>query len=113
MSAFFMSLPTNAIKYLADNLSCLSYAGDVVVSKYLIYTSYYDLLVDISEGFGVWVAITVLILALSSLSVMIHDTELPTTTLSSSKVGLKKSNVANLLTYSSFVRFMGSLKTRL
>ena len=48
-----MSLPTNAIKYLIDNLSCLSYAGDVVVSKYLIYTSYYDLLVDISEGFGV------------------------------------------------------------
>jgi hypothetical protein len=113
MSTFFTSLLTNVTKYFSDNLSCLSYAGDVIVSKYLIYTSYYDLLVDISEGFGVWVSITVLVLALLSLLVVIHDTEVPATNTPLKKLNPKKGGVANSLSYSSFTKFIGAMRNRL
>ena len=75
------SVFTSTVQYITENLSCLTYAGDVIVNKYLIYTSYYDLLVDISEGFGVWVSIVVLTLALLALSVAIHKEESSTTNL--------------------------------
>jgi hypothetical protein len=113
MSNFMTSVFTSTVQYITENLSCLTYAGDVIVNKYLIYTSYYDLLVDISEGFGVWVSIVVLTLALLALSVAIHKEESSTTNLPQTKGTPKKSNLANSSSYSSFTRFIASLRNKL
>lgn len=49
--------------YLSENLLCLFYGIDLLATKYAFFASYHDLLTDIAEAFGVWVALTVLVLS--------------------------------------------------
>ena len=58
--------------YLQENFTCLLYGLDILLTKYLFLISYYDLLVDISEGFGVWIALLILILASLTLLITIQ-----------------------------------------
>lgn len=62
-------LATHTFSYLNENLSCLFYGTDVLVTRYAFFASYHDLLADISEAFGVWVAL--LVLVVSSLTVLV------------------------------------------
>jgi len=41
------------LQYSLSNFSCLFYGLDTLSMKYLFFAGYYDLLVDISEGFGI------------------------------------------------------------
>jgi len=41
------------IQYFVNNFTCIFYTLDTLNTKYLFFTGYYDLLVDISEGFGI------------------------------------------------------------
>jgi hypothetical protein len=59
----------HTVNYLIENLSCMLYGADVLVTRCAFFTSYHDLLTDISEAFGVWVVI--LVLTVSSLTVLI------------------------------------------
>ena len=52
LQAFFASLETMKV-YTTSNLTCLTYGPQVLVSKSLLLTSYFDLLADLSEAFGV------------------------------------------------------------
>lgn len=63
---------SHTFAYLTENLSCLSYGFEVLLHKYLINFACYDLLVDISESFGVWVVLFVLLASALLTSVVVH-----------------------------------------
>jgi len=54
---------SHLINYLMENVYCLFYGFDLLATKYMLFASYLDLITDISEAFGVWVALIVLILS--------------------------------------------------
>lgn len=62
------------MSYLTENLYCLAYGFDLIASKYMLFASYLDLITDISEAFGVWVALLVLILSAITAMVVIQQT---------------------------------------
>lgn len=64
-----LNLTTHTFNYLNENLSCLFYGVDVLATRYAFFASYHDLLADVSEAFGVWVAL--LVLVTSSLAVLV------------------------------------------
>ena len=51
------------LSYLTDNLTCLFYILDLVIEQCNWLTSYTNLLLDISEIFGAWVVLSVLLLS--------------------------------------------------
>ena len=53
MFSYFSVLVSHFFQYLVENLKSLMYGLEIITHKHLIHISYYDLLVDISEGFGV------------------------------------------------------------
>merc|ERR1711990_339792 len=59
--------------YVFENLSCLMYGIETLLHKYLINFACYDLLVDISESFGIWIVLFILFNASLLLSVTIHS----------------------------------------
>ena len=90
-------------QYFLDNSLCLFYGLDVLNNKYLIFSGYYDLLSDISESFGVWIALLVLTTSALTLSVFIQQ--------SNNYAVLKiknvvKSNSAMFVTYRSFLKYV-------
>lgn len=58
--------------YINDNLTCLFYYLELLFRTSLYLMSYNDLLVDISESFGVWVTVIVLLSSYVSTLVTIH-----------------------------------------
>ena len=93
--------------YIFENLSCLSYGFEVLLHKYLINFSCYDLLVDISESFGIWVVIFVLVCASLNTSTAIHQHSKPSKEYTTNSFKNKTS------VYSSFVKFVTLQKTKL
>ena len=69
LSSTHLNLTSHTISYLNENLSCLFYGVDVLATRYAFFASYHDLLADIAEAFGIWVALMVLVV--SSLTVLI------------------------------------------
>jgi hypothetical protein len=59
--------------YFFENLTCLTYGLEILVYKYLINFTYYDLLVDISESFGIWIVLFILLTSSLLVSVLIHQ----------------------------------------
>jgi hypothetical protein len=53
MFSYISLLVSHLFSYVSENLKALTYGLEVISHKHLIHISYYDLLVDISEGFGV------------------------------------------------------------
>lgn len=53
MFNLFTTTLAHTLTYITENLSCLSYGIEVFIYKYLINFACYDLLIDISESFGV------------------------------------------------------------
>lgn len=60
-SNLHLDLLRSTLGYLGENLSCLFYAVDALAAKYAFFASYHDLLADIAEAFGIWVALLVLV----------------------------------------------------
>jgi len=92
--------------YFAENLKALTYGLEIIAHKHLVHISYYDLLVDISEGFGVWMVI--LILVTSSLLTLTLIHAMTSTPISSSKVNnvnYSKLSTNKSITYKTFTKF--------
>ena len=102
--AIMISHTTN---YIFENLSCLSYGFEVILHKYLINFSCYDLLVDISESFGIWVVIFVLVCASLNTSTAVHQHSKP----SKEQAASSEKNQSSV--YASFLKFVTLQKTKL
>lgn len=105
LSFDFLLLLDWTTKYFLDNLTCLFYGLDVLSNKYLLFAGYYDLLVDISESFGIWVSLLVLITSTLTLTVFVQQ--------SNSYAVLKiknvtKSNSSMIVTYKNFLKYVSS-----
>ena len=95
------------LQYSLSNFSCLFYGLDTLSMKYLFFAGYYDLLVDISEGFGIWIALLVLTTSSLTLTVSIQQTNAPTILgLKSITANTLKTNSATLLAYRNFLRYI-------
>lgn len=100
------------ISYLNDNLTCLFYGVDVLATRYAFFASYHDLLADIAEAFGIWVAL--LILVVSSLTVLVSIQQTTTFSWESNKSSTVEVNSnAKLMTYKTFTKFLTKNKTNL
>ena len=93
-------------QYSIDNLLCLLYGFEFMLSKSMFLFSYFDLLADISEVFGVW--ITISILALSIITTMTTIQEITTTSktlIDSNSSLLNSSKTNNFSNYKFFYNF--------
>lgn len=99
---------SHLLNYLIENLSCLSYGFEIIINKYLINFACYDLLVDISESFGVWVVVFVLLTSALLVSITIHHH-------TSVNKGSEspKTKQAQPIIFKSFLRFSTLTKTKL
>ena len=106
------NLTTHTLSYLNENLSCLFYGADVLATRYAFFASYHDLLADISEAFGVWVAL--LVLVVSSLTVLVSIQQTTSFSWESAKpatTGIRSNT--NLTTYQTFTKFISKGKSGL
>ena len=62
------------IAYIDDNLLCLFYGVEVLAEKYAIFASYYDLLSDIADSYGIYTALAVLTISGTLLLVVVQET---------------------------------------
>lgn len=111
-STTHFTLITHTLNYLNENLSCLFYGADVLATRYAFFASYHDLLADISEAFGVWVAL--LVLVVSSLTVLVTIQQTTSFAWESSKListGVKTNT--NLVSYMTFTKFTSKNKSDL
>ena len=103
-SSTHFNLTSHTFSYLSENLSCLFYGFDVLATRYAFFASYHDLLADIAEAFGIWVALMVLVI--SSLTVLVAIQQTTSFAWESSKVNNNKTtSTANLTSYKSFTKF--------
>lgn len=111
-STLHFNLTTHTFNYLNENLSCLFYGVDVLATRYAFFASYHDLLADISEAFGVWVAL--LVLVVSSLTVLVSIQQTTSFSWESSKSANTevKSNT-RLTIYKTFTKFTSKNKSDL
>ena len=93
--------------YPLCNANSLSYGLDALNTVYLLLSGYYDLLVDISEGFGIWISLSVLTISSLTLTVSIQQINAPTI------LGIKnispntlKSTSSTLVAYKNFLRYL-------
>ena len=108
MFSSFTATFSHTISYITENLSCLSYGFEVILNKYLINFACYDLLVDISESFGIWVVLFVLLTSSLLLSIVIHSyTSYSKTSSAETTIPQKQ------LTFSTFLKFSTLEKTKL
>lgn len=62
------------LSYLTDNLSCLFYPLDLVTEQCSWLISYTNLLLDISEIFGAWVVLSMLLISTIATLAYTHST---------------------------------------
>lgn len=97
---------THLFNYLAENVKALMYGLEIITHKHLVHISYYDLLVDISEGFGVWMVILVLVTSSLLTLTLIHTMTSPTLNSSkSSTMNYSKLSTSKSITYKLFTKF--------
>lgn len=44
---------SHTISYFTENLTCLFYGFELLATRFAFFASYYDLLADLAEAFGV------------------------------------------------------------
>jgi hypothetical protein len=103
------------LQYVLSNFTCIFYTLDTLNIKYLFFSGYYDLLVDISEGFGIWIVLLVLTSSSLTLTVLIQQFNMPTTlgttkSLYTSYSKNAQTNSTRLLSYKNFLRFIPQIK---
>ena len=99
---------SHTLAYLTENLTCLSYGFEVLIHKYLINFVCYDLLVDVSESFGIWVVLFVLLTSSLLLSVVILSY-----TAYNKAASVDVPTPQKQLTFSTFLKFSTLEKTKL
>ena len=98
--------------YLNENLTCLFYGLDVLSTKYALFASYQDLLADVAEAFGIWVAL--MILVVSALTVLVVVQQTTVFSWEAAKVDTNKvSTQSNLVTYRTFTKISAKNNTDL
>ena len=106
MFSYLSILVSHFFQYLIENLKTLMYGLEVISHKHLIHISYYDLLVDISEGFGVWMVILILVTSSLLTLTLIHSMTSPSLSMSKGvSVDNTKLSSSKSITYKSFSRF--------
>ena len=61
------------VSYLTDNVSCLLYLLDLITQQCNWLTSYTNFLLDISEIFGAWLALSILLLSVITVLSYVHS----------------------------------------
>lgn len=74
MYILFDSITQFPTLYLSENLTCMSYGLDLLIQELSLLVSYTSLLLDISEIFGVWLVVSILLLLALSSMIVIHRT---------------------------------------
>ena len=74
LSNAHFNLTSHTFSYLNENLSCLFYGLDLLATRYAFFASYHDLLADIAEAFGIYVALVVLVLSALTVLIAIQQT---------------------------------------
>ena len=106
MFSYLPVLISHFFNYLIENLKALVYGLEVLSHKHLIHISYYDLLVDISEGFGVWMVILILVTSSLLTLTLIHSMTSPSLSMSKgTNVVNTKLSSSKSITYKTFSRF--------
>jgi hypothetical protein len=106
MFSYFSALISHFFQYFIENLKTLIYGLEVISHKHLIHISYYDLLVDISEGFGVWMVILILVTSSLLTLTLIHSMTSPSgSTLKGTNVDHTKLSTSKSILYKTFSRF--------
>jgi hypothetical protein len=108
MFSYLSLLTTHLISYLSENIKSLIYGLEIISHKHLIHISYSDLLVDISEGFGVWMVILILVTSSLLTLTLIHSLTSPS--LNTSKmnyISYSKLSTNKSITYKTFTKFKG------
>lgn len=67
------SISQHCITYLSDNMSCLLYMLDLFTQQTNWLTSYSNFLLDISEIFGAWLAVSILLLSVITVVSYLHS----------------------------------------
>jgi hypothetical protein len=94
------------LEYSSDNFFCLLYGFEFILSRSMFLLTYFDLLADISEVFGVW--ITISILAMSTITTMTTIQEItatPKTLIDPNSSLLNFSKTNNFVNYKFFYNF--------
>lgn len=71
MSAFWTELASLYI-YAVENLECLFYGVELLAVNFSFFWAFFDLLVDISESFGILAAASVIMAAYTTTLFFIH-----------------------------------------
>lgn len=112
LNALYQSI-NSLFTYLDTNVSCLLYGAQLTASKSLLFASYFDLLVDLAEAFGVWTVLSILILtALTALVVIQQIIGFMWETTKTTKTTNFKEDNLNTVTYRLFTRFAFLFKIR-
>ena len=114
MFSYFSTLLSHFFQYLTENLKSLMYGLEVISHKHLIHISYYDLLVDISEGFGVWMVILILVTSSLLTLTLIHSMTSPSLSMSKgNSVNNAKLSTSKSITYKTFTRVKAFARIKL
>jgi len=99
-----VSLFSQVSNFLSENLLCLFYGLDILAAKYSFFAAYHELLTDIAEVFGSFVALSVLIL--SGLAVLVFVQQITVSSFGIAKSLAAKGKSSQFLSY----RFLFSAK---
>lgn len=94
------------ILYISENLTCLFFGFDLLFKNSIVMASYYDLITDVAEGFGVWIALLILILPSLTLLVVVQQLG---TIVSSFGINLAKNKlnkISNTNAYKNFLKIV-------
>lgn len=100
-----MSFRSQVVNFLSENLLCLFYGLDVLADKYSFFAAYHELLTDIAEVFGSFVALSVLIL--SGIAVLVFVQQVTVSSYGVAKSLAAKGKSSQFLSY----RFLFSAKS--
>jgi len=100
-----MAFVSQVVNFLSENLLCLFYGLEVLAAKYSFFAAYHELLTDIAEVFGSFVALAILIL--SGLAVLVFVQQVTVRSYGIAKSLAAKGKSSQFLSY----RFLFTAKT--
>ena len=114
MYNFQYSFFSHFFQYIEENLYCLFYGIELLATRYSFFASYFDLLADLSEAFGVWIAL--LVLMTSTITAMAVIQQVTTSSKDVFKLNVSSSNLKatnNFVQYKYFLNFIATKNNKL
>lgn len=112
MSTVYLNF-ASIFQYIGSNLTCTLYGTQFSIYKTTTMTTYFSLLTDLAEAFGIWAAMAVLLLATLLATTVVQQTTASTFGLLTT-TGNNSSSEKNLnsVIYSLFTRRVARLRIK-